>query len=134
MISLDTKKGFSLTLIAVFVTIVAAALVPAFCNVMFFTTRAPATDALFQQAYYNANCGVEYAMFIIEHRDPLDPATWPQGNSIPCNFPAGAGNFTITITSDPVAGFNIRSIGTAGTMTATINRVHVAAGRIEEWQ
>ena len=115
-------------------------------------------DSLRQQAYYNADAGVEYARFIIEHSASYDPlnstsgsgkSAWPKGtNSPPPAAPATAtgmasfqcvddpqkGTATIIIESDGTNGYNIKSVGTIGSVTATINKVHVTGGaQVDQW-
>ena len=134
MIYLNDKRGFSLALTATFICIIMAILVSSFSSLAFFTRNAATTDYLTQQAYYNANSGVEYALFIIENSSvytPLNTATWPAGTSFPCF----GGTVTVYITPNVIiGGYDIKSTGTIKNMTITINQVHVGAGKIDVWQ
>ena len=106
----------------------------------FFCRNWSRINSLRQQAYYNANSGVEYARFIIEHSpaiyNPLDPTgalssktPWPLQGSIPCTN----GTTVISIVSDGAGGYNISSTGTLGSINSAIQKVHYVGGKIEEW-
>ena len=149
--NLKQKNGFSITLIAVFVSIIIAFLIPSLCAIMFFTKDTARVDSLMQQAYYNANSGVEYARFILEHStiyDPLHPdgngnplKAWPKGingplsATFPCFDDANKGTVTVAIKINTTAGgYNITSTGTANNMTIAINTVHWIGGRVDIWK
>jgi len=149
---LKSKSGFSLTLITASVAIIMVILMSSFESLSFFTRNMATTDALMQQAYYNANSGVEYARFIIEHFTTYDPfhpdgstgkALWPKGGNGPSSATfqcfdgdPGKGTVVVSVASDQaVGGYNINSTGTVRDKTITINKVHVtAAGKVETWQ
>lgn len=101
------------------------------------------------QAYYNANSGVEYAEFVIDHPQyyppfvnsnyysnptnpplPIDYTNWPKSNWFYClASDQSKGTVTISIKSDKASGYNISSTGKAGNVTMTIN-AHYAGGII----
>ncbi len=136
---LKSKNGFSLTLIAASVAIIMVILMSSFGSLSFFTKNTATTDALMQQAYYNANSGIEYARFIIEHSavyNPLIPGSWPKGTNFQCieGDPDKEGTVTVSIAANPSGGYDITSTGTVKGKTTT-SVVHVnAAGKVETWQ
>lgn len=137
------KKGVSLTALTAFVAYVMIVLASFFGSLRFFTRSTAGDDVSIQQAYYNANSGVEYARFIIEHGtvyNPLNAAgsssylAWPQGQTFNC-FPADSskGNVTVNITSNVTGGYDIASTGRVKNEVVPLN-VHVTAGKVFSWR
>ena len=145
MSSIRNKRGFSLTLLATYIAIIVAILIPSICLVIFYTANTARSNRIRQQAYYNANSGVEYTRFILEHPavyDPINPAgvsgksPWPKGISFQCFVNnADMGNVaSVVMTVPPAGGYNITSTGTTQGINETINAAHWAAGKIDQWQ
>jgi len=150
MINLNNGKGSIVTTTCIFVIVIIIILVPTFSSVAFLCRNWARTDSLRQQASYNANSGVEYARFIIEHSTVYDPLSsvgatgktaWPKGTnfdspnngaSFQCFDDSEQGTATISIATDGTGGYDISSAGMLGTITTT-TEAHYVGGKIEGW-
>jgi DhnA family fructose-bisphosphate aldolase class Ia len=82
-----------------------------------------------EAAYYIARSGMEYAIHIIEQKDPDDQTTWPNGSE----FNGFGGHVNISIIADD-DNYDIISTGTVSGKSKTIRATTNASGEVSEFQ
>lgn len=128
------KKGFVIIFVMM-VVLALSILIPSFFSLAFSTYNVAMLDGQRQQAYYNANSGIEYALFILEHPGTYGTPPDPQAYPWPI-YGLPSGTFTVTITPGSTSGtYSIISTGTVNnniTAVRTVNYV-VSGGIVDSW-
>ena len=145
----DKNRGFALAFVVMVVLILSIA-IPSFYYLAYSHYNVAILDSYNQQARYNADSGIEYARFIIEHKTNYDPinytggsgkSPWPKTNSFTC-FPddPGKGTVLVAIADDPfngtspfAGGYVIRSTGTVRNNITAVKTAHYMGGVIDTW-
>ena len=140
MIKTNSKrKGFILAY-AMFVPIIVSIVLYLVLSVVLSNYSIAKTNDNSQKAYYGAQAGVEYALFIIKNSGTYDPnnprgavagkTDWPKGD----NFDSSNANITVSINGDGSGGYYITSTGTVLNETRRIGVELNSSGEVNNWE